>query len=146
MITFVESGNACIDRCYYIATNYYFDQSIFFCICLNTICMCVNYHDRPQEVADTIDQISMFFNVVYTLEFVIKFTGMGRDYFQDNWNNFDFAIVASAWLGEISERADLGGGDILTLIKTFRIFRIFKIIRKYKNLRILFYTLVGAIP
>ena len=108
--------------------------------------MCINYHERSLEIEETIDQISLFFNIVYTFEFIIKFTGMGRDYFQDPWNNFDFAIVVSAWLGAISEWAKLPMGDILTLIKTFRIFRIFKIIRKYKNLRILFYTLVGAIP
>jgi hypothetical protein len=32
------------------------------------------------------------------------------------------------------------------VIRSFRISRIFKIIKKYKNLRILFYTFIGAIP
>jgi len=108
--------------------------------------MCINFYGRSQQLEYWLDITGIFFNIVYTCEFIIKFIGMGKDYFHDNWNNFDFAIVLSAWLGEISERAELPIGDVLTLIKTFRIFRIFKIIRKYKNLRILFYTLVGAIP
>jgi len=56
-------------------------------------------------------------------------------------------IVGAAWLGMIInsiEGLDIGAST--TVIRSFRISRIFKIIKKYKNLKILFYTFIGAIP
>ena len=72
--------------------------------------------------------------------------GCGSDYFRDNWNNFDLIIVIAAWLGEVATGFGFGVGPVMTVIKAFRCFRIFKIIRKYKSLRILFFTFVGALP
>ena len=87
------------------------------CIVANTLVMCINFYGRSEELDLLLAQIGMLFNIVYTCEFIVKFIGMGKDYFHDNWNNFDFAIVLSAWLGELAERADLPIGDILTLIR-----------------------------
>jgi hypothetical protein len=56
-------------------------------------------------------------------------------------------IVIAAWLGNIINSIEgLDIGATTTVIRSFRISRIFKIIKKYKNLRILFYTFIGAIP
>ena len=52
-----------------------------------------------------------------------------------------------AWIGMVINSIEgLDIGSITTVIRSFRISRIFKIVRKYKNLRILFYTFIGAIP
>jgi hypothetical protein len=51
------------------------------------------------------------------------------------------------WLGFIAEKLPgLPIGSILTLFRTFRAFRIFKIIKNHKEMRVLFFTFVGAIP
>ena len=77
---------------------------------------------------------------------MIKLIAFGQDYFSDGWNTFDFVIVLAAWLGTIANNIDgLDLGQSTTIIKSFRILRIFKIIKKYKSLRILFYTFIGAI-
>lgn len=69
------------------------------------------------------------------------------NYFKDGWNNFDIVIVIAAWFGFISKSIEgLDIGASTNLIRIFRISRIFKIIKKYKSLRILFYTFIGAIP
>lgn len=87
------------------------------------------------------------FNIIYTIEATIKIIAFGREYFNDGWNNFDLVIVISAWLGMIINSIDgLDIGSTTKVIRAFRISRIFKIIKKYKNLRILFYTFIGAIP
>ena len=59
----------------------------------------------------------------------------------------DIVIVIAAWFGFISKSIEgLDIGASTNLIRIFRISRIFKIIKKYKSLRILFYTFIGAIP
>jgi hypothetical protein len=56
-------------------------------------------------------------------------------------------IVVTGWLGFIAERIPgLAIGSILTLFRAFRICRVFKIIKTHKEMRVLFFTFVGAIP
>lgn len=87
------------------------------------------------------------FNVIYTIETIIKLIAFDKDYFTDGWNVFDFIIVCAAWLGFVSENVEgFDIGALSNMIRIFRIARIFKIINKYKSLRILFYTFIGAIP
>ena len=77
---------------------------------------------------------------------MIKLIAFGSDFFKDGWNSFDFVIVVAAWVGTAANNIEgLELGHLTTIIKSFRICRIFKIIKKYKSLRILFYTFIGAI-
>ena len=88
----------------------------------------------------------MVFNIIYTIETIIKLIAFGPEFFKDGWNSFDFVIVVAAWVGTIANNIDgLELGHTTTIIKSFRICRIFKLIKKYKSLRILFYTFIGAI-
>lgn len=107
----------------------------------------MTWYDEPVELVPILETINLVFNIIYTVEFIIKLIGFGWDYFSDGWNNFDMVIVFAAWLGMIINNIEgLDIGSLTTVIRSFRISRIFKIIKKYKNLRILFYTFIGAIP
>ena len=107
----------------------------------------MTWYDEPDSLAPRLETINIVFNIIYTIEFIIKLTAFGATYFSDGWNNFDLVIVAAAWLGLIANSIEgLDIGSLTTVIRSFRISRIFKIIKKYKNLRILFYTFIGAIP
>jgi hypothetical protein len=144
---FSSTGNKWVDWCHKVAINQIFDTFIFVCIVLNTICLAMSWYDEPDEMAPILEHINLGFNIIYTAEFIIKLIGFGSNYFSDGWNNFDLFIVISAWLGMIiNSFPGLDIGSLTTVIRSFRISRIFKIIKKYKNLRILFYTFIGAIP
>jgi hypothetical protein len=107
----------------------------------------MSWYDEPERLAPVLERINLVFNIIYTIEFIIKLIGFGSNYFSDGWNNFDLVIVVAAWLGLIANSIPgLDIGSLTTVIRSFRISRIFKIIKKYKNLRILFYTFIGAIP
>lgn len=124
-----------------------FDTFIFVCILLNTVCLAMSWYNEPDTLAPNLETINLVFNIIYTIEFAIKFIAFGSSYFSDGWNNFDLIIVVSAWLGMIINSIEgLDIGSLTTVIRSFRISRIFKIIKKYKNLRLLFYTFIGAIP
>ena len=107
----------------------------------------MSWYNEPDALAPNLETINLVFNIIYTIEFIIKLIALGYTYFSDGWNNFDLIIVFSAWLGMIiNSIPGLDIGSLTTVIRSFRISRIFKIIKKYKNLRILFYTFIGAIP
>jgi hypothetical protein len=144
---FASTGNKLIDFCHQVATNCIFDHSIFFCIVLNTICLALTWYDEPDGLSPFLETINLVFNIIYTVEAIIKITAFRYEYFNDGWNNFDLIIVIAAWLGNIiNSIPGLDIGATTKVIRSFRISRIFKIIKKYKNLRILFYTFIGAIP
>lgn len=146
-IKFLTTGNCLKDSCYSVAMNSYFDRFILFCICFNTACLAFTWHGEPPNLQGILDNFNLAFNIIYTLEAAIKLIAFDKDYFKDNWNNFDFVIVIAAWFGFISQQIEgLDIGQVTNLIRIFRISRIAKIIKKNKSLRILFYTFIGAIP
>lgn len=116
------------------------------CILINTICLALTWYDEPTYVAGIIAPINLAFNIIYTIEAAIKLIAFGKNYFNDGWNKFDITIVVVAWLGMILNNVGLNIGASTTVIRSFRISRVFKIIRKYKNLRILFNTFIDAFP
>jgi len=141
------TNNKFFDGCYYIASSNKFDNLIFFCIILNTVVMCMTWWNQADEWVNALDWANVGFNIIYTFESALKITAYGCDFFYDNWNVFDFTIVCTGWLGFITERIEgLAIGGILSVFKAFRILRVFKIIKSFKEMRILFFTFVSAIP
>ena len=105
------------------------------------------------------------FLVLYTIEMVIKITGMGffwaRDsYLRDPWNQLDFVIVMSGYLlmylnldegdGQIY-RAEVGDLDAastsfnLSGLRVFRVLRPLKTVQNIKGLKVLMTALFGAV-
>ena len=146
-VKFSSTGNKVKDFCHHVATYFLFDHFIFLCIIVNTICLALTWYGEPEGLKAVLETVNLVFNIIYTIEAIIKLIAFGMDYFNEGWNNFDFVIVLAAWLGMgLSSVEGIDIGASTTVIRSFRISRIFKIIKKYKSLRILFYTFIGAIP
>lgn len=145
MIVYKPGDDKFKDMMHSIAVNTIFDTFIFACIIANTTCLCLTWYNEPENLKVYLEHVNLVFNIIYTIEAVIKIIAFGKDYFKDGWNSFDFVIVVAAWFGTIADKVGLQIGDSAKIIKSFRISRIFKIIKKYKSLRILLYTFVGAI-
>lgn len=152
LIVYTSSTSKVKDYCYAIASSRYFESFIFICIILNTVCLGLTWYNEPDGLSDIMDICSTIFNIIYTIEAIIKIVAFGWAYFADGWNNFDFTIVLVAWFGQISvaagEEAGSGSGssNVATVVTIFRIMRVFKIVRKNKSLNVLFFTMVGAVP
>ena len=145
-VRFISTDNVITDTCYCIVTMPIFDSAVFTCIILNTVCLALTWTDEPHSLKGIIAWINLFFNIVYTIEAIMKLIAFKSDYFLDGWNNFDFMIVIVAWIGMLLKTFDIDLGASTNVIRMLRISRIFKIVKKYKNLRVLFYTFIGAIP
>jgi hypothetical protein len=91
--------------------------------------------------------LNYFFAAVFNLEALIKLAALGRKYFYDQWNVFDFFVVFGTNIGIIVSR--VAKTDISTaasVIRGFRIMRIFRLIRSAKNIKVILDTVVKLLP
>lgn len=79
-----------------------FNLFILVCIVLNSICLSITWYGQPDSLFDAMELINLVFTLIYTIEMFIKLIAFKKYYFNDGWNNFDFLIVLTAWIGLIS--------------------------------------------
>lgn len=95
------------------------------------------------EVLEVIDDVFVY---VFVAEFVLKLVGMGfRNYFRDNWNKFDFLLVVTSLLMNVTVNL-LKSARGLRSAKSLRFFRIarsqrvlrlLKFVKRIKAVRII---------
>ena len=95
--------NKCKDTLNAIAFSKCFDNFIFWCIIINTLCMAATWYNEPPSYKKIMNYVNYFFAFVYMLEAILLITVMGKNYFKDGWKNFDFFIVITALLSFIVE-------------------------------------------
>jgi hypothetical protein len=119
----------------------YFDSFIMLCIGLNTVVLMATQFDEGEEAEATLESMNYIFTLIFSAEFVLKLTGMGKQYFYYGWNIFDFSLVILSWVGEAFT---LGG--LASLFRVFRVARMIRLIRSQKGLLNLFKTLLFSLP
>jgi len=95
-----------------------------------------------------IEVLNYLFMSIFTFEAVIKLIALKKLYFRDSWNIFDFTIVAFTLIMLVLKLASVqvpfGNGP--TILRALRIGRILRLIKKAKQLKIIFYTLLDSAP
>ena len=82
------------------------------------------------------------FNVVFSMEVIVKMVGLGLTRYIKNFENiFDFIVVAMSWF-EMSLGSE--GGSSLGALRAVRLFRVFKLF-KSGDLRILMDSIVFTV-
>ena len=109
-------------------------------IILNGFVLTCLHADQPRWLDET---RSSAWWVLYCAEVVILMTAMTPPvYLEDPWNRFDVAIVIAG----VIELSVPGDAPWIAVLRTFRIMRLFKIVKGMKELRILMYTIISALP
>jgi voltage-gated sodium channel len=81
--------------------------------------------------------------LIFIFEAILKIYAMHWKYFNDSWNVFDFMIVLGSAGGFALKRFSIiEGASQITIIRSFRIGRVVRLVKKYKELRKNFNTLV----
>jgi hypothetical protein len=116
--------------CFYIVNSPIFNGFIILVILSNTIVLAMDkYPDYPPHIAQIFDVGNTYFTVTFTLEVVLKVTGLGVSGFcSDKFNIFDSSIVIIS-LVEMFGDSTGGGGGAFSALRAFRLSRIFKIFR-----------------
>lgn len=119
-----------IRRCSFrIIKHKFFEIFILTIIVLNTLTLAVNWYLIPESVSETIKIINYVFAGIFAIEAIIKIIALGRGYFKESWNIFDFLIVVATVVSIILDyTTNLGAGGKATIIRAFRVARIFRIV------------------
>ena len=142
-----NSGNKIRSLFVMVSQNVYFENFVLVCILLNTVAMALLWFDQPKDMPKFMENINYFFIFVFTAEAVIKIVALGKVYFYDSWNRYDFAIVVitililSLQFVNISIHFGIG----FTVMRSLRIGRIIRLIKYARKLQIIFETLFDSI-
>lgn len=133
----------CYDIVNWGPKNRRFDNIITVCIVLNTLFMCLSHYEQSDSFTSFLAAFDLVFIVIFTIECVLKIIAFTfGTYWTDNWNKFDFIVVILSYPGLF-----MGSGGMSTnVFRVFRIGRILRLIKKARQLNLLFSTLVYSLP
>jgi hypothetical protein len=114
--------------CFYIVQSPLFNAFIMLIILLNTLVLSLDqYPEMEGAITVVLHYANLVFTVIFTLEVILKLTGLGmREYVRDKFNLFDAVIVI---ISIVEMFMDEEGGGALSALRAFRLFRIFKLFR-----------------
>lgn len=133
--------------CFCTAKSSLLETIAMSCIILNTFMMGLSYFGEEDLYQAAIENSNYFFSIVFAIEAAIKVIGLGRYYWKDSWNIFDFTVVVSSCFGIIYTWA--GGyavGSLASTIRSVRVARLIKLIQTAPALRQLVNTLIITLP
>lgn len=133
--------------CFHLARNHNVEIAIMGCIILNTLVMALHYFGEDDMYRSAIEYSNYLFAFVFTMEAAVKITGLGRYYWKDSWNIFDFVVVCGSFLGMLYTW--VGGSNVGTVgaaVRSFRAGRLFRLVQSASSLRQLFNTLLITLP
>lgn len=97
--------------------------------------------DEDDPATDVFFAFEVIFNVLFGVELIVNMYANGRKFWKDNWNIFDFFIVAISWASML--KLLKGGISVLRLFRAFRVFRLFK---RVKALRQIIAGVIRSLP
>ena len=127
-----------------ITSSKYFEGFIILVIGLN--CITLAQSDSTKEETPVEKNIDLVFNIIYTIEMVLRIFSMGLiwnkgTYLRNNWCQLDFICVSTAYLELIG-----GSGGSLGALRAFRVLRPLRFVNNIEGLKIVVSSVMSAIP
>jgi len=89
-----------------------------------------------------IDKLGMIFNVIFTIEMMLKITAFGLlSYLSEGWNLLDVTVVTTAWAPLF-----FPGAGNYSAIRAVRVLRALRTVKRIPSLKRIIETLLKAIP
>lgn len=114
-----------------------FDNSMTFCVLLNTIVLGLDHYGISVEMAAFNDEANTWFTYIFITEMIIKLVAIGfHKYCADKMNYLDgFVVILSVIEIAIAEilvevgSVNLSGFKTLRMMRAFRVFRIARLLK-----------------
>ena len=121
-----------------------FEGFIIGCILLNTVVLACHWFNMNSTEELVIHWINITFNIIFTIEAIIKIYALRCNYFKSGWNLYDFLIVTTTLVFLALEAVGVfsGLGSTTTILRALRVGRIVRLVKKAKQIKIIIYTLV----
>jgi voltage-gated sodium channel len=68
-------------------------------IVINTVAMSIRYFQMPELYSNALEMANYVFAIIFNVECLMKLIGLGKTYFSNSWNIFDFIVVFGTNLG-----------------------------------------------
>ncbi|KAK7247748.1 hypothetical protein SO694_00088166 [Aureococcus anophagefferens] len=143
----------CRRAVFYVVVSEGFELAVIAAIVLNMGAISLNHYDQAKAWDDADLGLNLFFTVVFLLELVLKWVGLGpRQYFADPWNRFDAFIVLTSLVDNASEfmatfyHIPLLNAMNLSLFRIFRLARVVKLVNVNPGLKTLLQSLIVSLP
>ena len=101
-----------------------------------------------------LENINLFFTMIFALEAFFKLIAFGFRYFKSGWNKFDFFVVLSSFIDIILEYMGQSntsasflriGPQLARILRVLRVSRVLRLISKSKGLQALIQTIVFSL-
>merc|ERR1719433_158525 len=96
-----------------------------------------------------LDNLNLFFIVIFTAEMLLKMFALRHYYFTEPWNLFDFVVVmlslAGLFLKDLIEKYFVSP-TLLRVVRVAKIGRVLRLIKGAKGIRTLLFSLIMAMP
>lgn len=133
--------------CFHLARNQTVEIVVMGCIMLNTAVMAMHYFGEDEMYRLAIEYASFTFVCLFALEAAVKIAGLGKYYWKDSWNVFDFVIVTGSLLGIFFVWAGGSASGLIDVVaRSFRAGRLFRLVQLAPSLRQLFNTFIITLP
>ena len=125
-----------------------FDTVILIFILTNTFFIAIQdpRYEPTGSVAKYLFALDMMFNVVFTIEMIMKMIAYGlilhkRAYLRSGWNVIDFIIIMGGWLGYLYLN-----DSAISSLRAVRVLRPLRSLQRVRSLRMIIESIISSIP
>ena len=129
-----------------VSEHKWFSLVVVMTIIANTITMAMAYPFMPPNYELALYICNMIFSIIFFLELVVKWFGMGpKAYFLVAWNYLDFAVVV-VWMVEVGlQIANVDQNSGISVLRAFRLLRVLRLVKFSPTLRKLAATVASSL-
>lgn len=113
----------------YVTQHAWFDRLIMLTIFVNALFIAVESSRSPENNGAVFEMADLVFLVIYTVEFVLKIYVEPIGYWRNNYNRFDFAVLALSYVEYMNLQIDLTFVQVLRALRALRALRSVSFIR-----------------
>ncbi|ETO13904.1 hypothetical protein RFI_23463 [Reticulomyxa filosa] len=125
-----------------------FENFMLVIIIFNTIVLALVWPNMNNKTQDALDILNDIFTVIFTIELIMKFVGLGPSlWFHDRFNIYDAIIVLISLLDMIISAASNQPkiANVILAFRTLRVLRILRLFHRIQPLRILLNAILEAV-
>jgi hypothetical protein len=120
-----------------------FDIIIMSAIVLNMFQMASMHENQTEGFTYFLDFTNIIFTLIFLIECILKLIAFGKSYFANNWNRFDFFVVAAslfdvmlAFMGDLAGESSIlsFGPQLARVMRVLRVTRILRLAGKAEGL------------
>jgi len=142
-VNYIRPQNPFRGALFNFVLDYKFEYLVLTVIGVNILFLSLQHHNMDQDLENILEVWNYVFIGLYTLEFLLKATGLNfKFYFANNWNKFDFSILILSYLSILFSDLFFNA----TVLRALRISRLFRMIRIFRGFRDAFNTMLLSLP